>query len=153
CSLRSRKLARSEWGIDWQAQRETSMRKLLLGGVVLGALIAPPALAADMAVKAPPPVPVWTWTGCYIGVNAGVVWDRARYYNVQPNTIGFGQALGAFNPAAAPQYAAGLSNELTNTGFTGGGQIGCNYQFQTAVFGWESDFQYTGLDNTFTASL
>ena len=45
--------------------------------------------------------------------------------------------------------AAGLSNltqvgtqPFKNNGWTGGGQIGFNYQYQWAVFGLEADFQY-----------
>ena len=35
------------------------------------------AYAADMAVKAPPPVvPVDMWTGGYVGLNAGYGWGR-----------------------------------------------------------------------------
>src|SRR5215471_20395419 len=53
------------------------MKKLFLGSVALVALGlgAPAAFAADRAVPAyappPPPVPAYTWTGCYIGANAG----------------------------------------------------------------------------------
>jgi opacity protein-like surface antigen len=37
------------------------------------ALIGTPAFAADMAVKAPPPppAPVYSWTGWYVGGNIG----------------------------------------------------------------------------------
>lgn len=52
------------------------MRKLLLSGVVLAALAAGPATAADMgtpAYKAPPPPapPVYNWTGFYVGGGFG----------------------------------------------------------------------------------
>ena len=48
------------------------MKKLATAIAVI-ALIATPAFAADMAVKAPPPppAPVYSWTGWYAGVNAG----------------------------------------------------------------------------------
>jgi outer membrane immunogenic protein len=41
------------------------MKKLLLGSAGLAALIAGPAMAADMPVKAPPPAPVayYDWSG------------------------------------------------------------------------------------------
>ena len=54
------------------------MRKLLfLGAAVLG-LSIPAARAADMPIvaKAPPPPPIFSWTGCYLGVNAGGGWDH-----------------------------------------------------------------------------
>jgi opacity protein-like surface antigen len=52
--------------------KEGIMKKLLIAGATLAALIGTPALAADMALKAPPPPPPsWSWTGFYVGLNAG----------------------------------------------------------------------------------
>jgi outer membrane immunogenic protein len=41
------------------------MKKILIATAALATLIGTPALAADIALKAPPPapVPVWSWTG------------------------------------------------------------------------------------------
>ena len=58
------------------------MKKLLLTGVALSALIASPAVAADLRVRGPAPVqrapvPVavfYNWTGCYIGGHVGGLW-------------------------------------------------------------------------------
>jgi outer membrane immunogenic protein len=48
------------------------MKKVLLGGVALITLgFVGAAVAADMPVKAPPPVVVNTWTGYYVGGNIG----------------------------------------------------------------------------------
>jgi len=60
------------------------MKKLLLASVAGVALVAgAPADAADLGqrpvYKAPPvvaPVPVFTWTGCYIGAHGGFGWGR-----------------------------------------------------------------------------
>ena len=51
------------------------LRKLLLSSVTVTAMVGS-ALAADLPRRAPPPPyvpppPVFTWTGFYIGVNAG----------------------------------------------------------------------------------
>ena len=56
-----------------------SMKRFLLASVGWIALLgmAAPALAADMAVKAPPPAPlpvIYNWSGFYIGANGG--WGR-----------------------------------------------------------------------------
>jgi outer membrane immunogenic protein len=53
------------------------MKRIMIGATI-AALIATPALAADMGapvykapLPAPPPVPVATWTGCYVNAGAG----------------------------------------------------------------------------------
>jgi hypothetical protein len=55
------------------SQQEALMGKVSLATIALMPLIAAPALAADMAVKAPPPpaVAYYDWTGFYLGANAG----------------------------------------------------------------------------------
>ena len=52
------------------------MNKLFLGSMALVAVIAGPAMAADMPVKvkAPPPVVLYDWSGAYVGFNAGGTW-------------------------------------------------------------------------------
>ncbi len=51
------------------------MNKLLLSSIAALGLIPTPVFAADMGVKAPPPVapvpPVINWSGFYIGGNLG----------------------------------------------------------------------------------
>jgi outer membrane immunogenic protein len=64
------------------------MKKLLLGSMALAAVIAGPAMAADMPVKAkaPPPPVVYDWSGAYVGFNIGGAWyDVERVY---PNLLG-----------------------------------------------------------------
>jgi outer membrane immunogenic protein len=63
-----------------------------------------------MAVKAPvqaPPIPTYTWTGCYVGANLGAAWSTNRFDDR------FGRSEASY----------------TSSGFAGGGQIGCDYQF------------------------
>jgi outer membrane immunogenic protein len=52
------------------------MKKFLLGSVALAAMLAGPAMAADMPVKvkAPPPVVYYDWSGLYVGFNIGGTW-------------------------------------------------------------------------------
>ena len=99
------------------------------------------ALAADLpSRRAPAPyvaVPVFTWTGFYIGGNAGYVMTDQR------NAITTG-----LSPALEANVAAGGRPRLVNTdkeGFTGGGQVGYNYQFGSIVLGVEADAAYTDL--------
>ena len=89
------------------------MRKssLTLLAAAIG-LAASQASAADLPRKAPayipPAPPPMTWTGCYIGGNIG----------------------GAFGDlkATTPEFP-GAEISTNGSGFAGGGQIGCDYQF------------------------
>lgn len=51
------------------------MNNIMACVAAIAALIAAPALAADMAVKAPP-APVYNWTGWYAGANVGGGWGH-----------------------------------------------------------------------------
>ena len=57
------------------------MKKFFLGSMALAAVIAGPAMAADMPVKAkaPPPPVVWDWSGVYLGAHAGGAWARTNW--------------------------------------------------------------------------
>lgn len=114
-------------------------------GAAMGLSVAGAAHAADMAVKAPRPAPVlFTWTGCYVGVNAGGAWARSdREARLSPTAT-------APNPLAV-QNAQNYRFEPT--GFTGGGQIGCNYQSGNFVFGIEGDIDYLGLRSSRNVTL
>jgi outer membrane immunogenic protein len=118
------------------------MRKSL-GLVGASLLLAGPALAADLgrppAYKAPPPAPVFSWTGCYVGATAGGVHGKSDV-SWAANPPGF---------AFPGQIDAQTAGTVGATGFTGGGEVGCNYQFNPwLVFGVEGDIEYTGLNAT-----
>jgi outer membrane immunogenic protein len=117
------------------------MQKFLLGSIALVAVVAGPAMAADLPVKArvykaPPPVVVYSWTGCHIGANAGGAWQRRdNSLSVVNDPVN-----GFFNPLAIPGVAATGSGSLNSNGFTGGAQVGCDYQSANVVWGVETDF-------------
>ena len=49
------------------------MKKLFISGIALTALVASPAIAADMPVKyRPPPPPIFSWAGCTSAVTSAV---------------------------------------------------------------------------------
>jgi outer membrane immunogenic protein len=108
------------------------MKKFFLATVALSALIAAPAVAADLAVKAPvykaaPPVYVYNWTGCYVGGNVGGLWARKDWTLRQPGPS-FGQPLGSHDADS----------------WLGGVQGGCNYQFAGGwVVGIQGDYDWT----------
>ena len=138
-------------------------KKFLTASIAASAMTAS-ALAADLPSRAPPPVyapppPVMTWTGFYVGVNAGGLFAN----NNNGNT--FSATPGPCNPAfggctAVPNYsvtsatALNLAGALNNNGnnskgaLTGGGQIGFNYQIAPSfVVGVEADFQGVAGNN------
>ena len=97
----------------------------LLAAATIGLAISQ-ASAADLPRKAPvyapPPPPPMTWTGCYIGANVG----------------------GIFGSRSADFPFGSVSAD--NSGFAGGGQIGCDYQFAGGwVIGFRNMFDGTSL--------
>jgi outer membrane immunogenic protein len=110
------------------------MKKLLLAGAAFASLMAGAAHAADLprrvAPVAPAPIaaiPVFTWTGFYVGVNAG---------------YGFG---GSDTERLRIGGVRVRLNDDDRAGFVGGGQAGFNYQMGMFVLGLESDIQYADL--------
>jgi outer membrane immunogenic protein len=110
--------------------RRIKVRRLLRAATLASATltISGIAHAADLGLPAPPPpvppvyvAPVFTWTGFYIGGNLGVAWTKGDV------TDSFGDV--DFN------YGQ-------NAVFTGGGQVGANYQFNWLVVGVEADFDW-----------
>ena len=133
------------------------MKRRLLGSVALPALLASPAFAADMPVKAPPPPPaVYSWAGFYAGLNAGGAWGRSDAETSVSCGAVPGFANYFCNPAAGQANAAAVNaagtGSMSGSGFTGGGQVGFNYQIQRVVLGLEADSNYTGLSGSRTAT-
>src|SRR5208282_6545076 len=111
------------------------MKRLLIAGAALAALIGTPALAADMAApvyNAPPPAaPVWSWTGFYLGANAGGAWANH-------STFTMSDPLGSF-PFAPFSFATNSSSSAI-----GGVHGGYNYQVGPEWFAaYEADFSWT----------
>jgi outer membrane immunogenic protein len=110
------------------------MKKILLGTIGVVA-IAAPALAADLPArtyKAPPPVvmPVYDWTGFYIGANGG--WGSSRNcWDIVP-------LAGALEPDGCVSKSGGLI----------GGQVGYRWQMGQAVFGLEAQGDWADLSGS-----
>lgn len=112
------------------------MKKIALA-LLASSAFAGSAFAADMSVpvytKAPAAVPVFSWTGFYIGVNGGVGWGNTTE-DLTSLSVG----------AAAVPLTLPLSN-LGTSGFMGGAQAGFNYQIGPAVFGVEADGDWADI--------
>jgi outer membrane immunogenic protein len=110
------------------------------GAVSAGAADLPTRKEAPAPVFVPPP---FTWTGFYIGGNAGGIWNTGN------------STINAFLPAlVTPLFPGGvvLSNYFPTgrlnsgqSGFIGGGQAGYNWQTGAFVLGIETDFDGTTL--------
>jgi outer membrane immunogenic protein len=118
------------------------MKNRLLMGAAAAALTvagAVTAQAADLPTRKEAPAPIFvpppfTWTGFYIGGNAGGVW------NTGDTTVSafFPQAL--FLSSAIPARL-----NTGSSGFIGGGQAGYNWQWGAFVLGAETDFDGTSM--------
>ena len=106
-------------------------KRLLLSVAFFGAAAA----VSSSALAAPP---IYNWTGCYVGVNAGYSWGHT---SVDGNATGLA-TLGL--PTA-------FSTTLSPDGFIGGGQVGCNWQNSNAVWGTRNRF--TRVPHKKTAAL
>jgi outer membrane immunogenic protein len=99
--------------------------------VVAIGLLAVPAFAADIPVKAPyrAPLPVaaFGWTGCHIGGHVGGLWARKDWSN-----------------------AVGVSLDGHDVnGWLGGVQAGCDYQFGGGfVIGIQGEYAWANADGS-----
>ena len=107
------------------------MKRLVIAALAFGAIAAGPAVAADLSVppltplKAPPSV--YSWGGCYVGVQAGGGFMHDSY----------------IDNANDPIFHGG--------GAIAGGQLGCNYQVRELVVGVEAEGWWSGLSNKNTS--
>jgi outer membrane immunogenic protein len=126
------------------------MKKLVLGSMALAAMIAGPAMAADMPVKAPvykapPPVVLaYNWTGFYVGANVGYSWGTASndWNFFAPN--GLTGATICSTPNLGGAFCASGSDSNKLNGAIGGFQAGYNWQSGNFVAGVEVDIQLSG---------
>lgn len=117
--------------------------RLLLGAACAAAL-ATSANAADAVVEEAVIVaPDFSWTGFYIGVNAGYSWgDFDQTATLAPFAI---------IPIASFDGFSG-DYEADGDGVSGGAQAGFNWQVNNFVFGFEADIQAANIQGSVTGS-
>jgi outer membrane immunogenic protein len=117
-----------------KAMKRTSL------AVLFAVAITGSAFAADMPLKAPSaPVPVWTWSGFYLGANIGAIWNNTKE-TVQP-------AGGFLTPAFVPANPLRTdSATFDDIGLTVGTQVGYNWQVDRLVLGVETDLNFSSLN-------
>jgi outer membrane immunogenic protein len=121
--------------------------------VALAVAGAVSAQAADLPTRKEAPAPVFvpppfTWTGFYVGVNAGGVWSNGG--NASTTVLANGVPIGTISGVAAnlADVFPGSNFGGGQTGFIGGGQAGYNWQTGAFVFGVETDFDGTTLSRS-----
>jgi outer membrane immunogenic protein len=122
--------------LDIGAEMSRKNRNLLLAVALLELALGAPVLGADLSVKAPLVAP-YSWTGWYVGANAG---------------YGVGQNPGNYAFTVGPTSGNETFNAMPGGGF-GGGQAGYNYQIGSIVLGAETDLQGAGISDTRTCML
>ncbi len=95
---------------------------VLAGSAAFAADLPPPApMPRAPAVYIPAPIPVYNWTGFYVGGNLGGSWQQGSFGDPFGNTFS-------------------TNNQFTGTG---GGQVGVNYEFNSGVvIGAEAMFDW-----------
>ena len=107
------------------------MRGILSCVTTLTLMATTAAFAADLPVKVPAIPAQFSWTGCYVGGDLG----------------------GLFRGRKATDDL-GVSRTYNSSGFVGGGQIGCDYQFAPSwVLGVEGQAAWTNLKSSIASSV
>jgi outer membrane immunogenic protein len=120
-------------------------------GVVALAIGVGPTLAADLPVrtytKAPAVVApaAYDWTGFYIGAIAGGAWG-----SFDPTTTSVNNGT-YFLPTDVTQISGAGAQSIKPNGFTGGFELGYNWQSGNIVFGLEADIQSFRLSGSATS--
>ena len=111
------------------------------GAFAAVATLAGTAFAAEP--PPPPPVPVFTWTGLYLGGQIGYAWGNDNFF------------YGAFDPLTGLAFTPSVFS--SPSGVIGGAHVGFNYQIDKPtggfVLGIEGSVDGTSLSNTVAASL
>ncbi len=111
-------------------------RQFLLASAGAMAFAGSVALAADLPISPPPPpAPVFTWTGIYLGGQIGFAWGNG--------------GVGTF-AAAGPSDVFTASFDGSAQGVIGGAHVGYNYQINQWVLGLEGSVDGTSLEKTVT---
>jgi outer membrane immunogenic protein len=122
---------------------ETFLEDAMIRSLVLSSaailVAAGSALAADLPSRQapppyiPPPIPIFSWTGFYIGGQVGYAWGRdSSTLNTPIGTFGFNNGFGQ-----------------RPSGVIGGAHLGYNYQINQFLIGIEGDVDGTSLSRTF----
>jgi outer membrane immunogenic protein len=126
------------------------VKNILLAGVAVSALmIAQSGHAADKVAPGLKSVPVFSWSGCFVGAQVGWGWARHNVDQDEPSgapilSTGGGETIIGFTGRASS------SGHVDSGGGVFGGQIGCDLQL--AGGNWVVGVQGTGLSTSITGN-
>ncbi len=107
------------------------MRRLCITGLAMAAVFGGGARAADLSpasiIQPAIPISYFTFTGCFIGANAGGLWDSTDWVDRIPGDPAIGADFGS----------------RTAAGAIGGVQGSCNYQVRNWVVGLQGGYDWT----------
>lgn len=100
------------------------MKKYLLSTISALVLGSGSVFAADLIpdIKAPPPVPLFNWSGFYVGTHIGSAWGSNNWYD---------------------RFDGTFSTSYWTSGVLAGAHAGWNYQTGPVVLGVEGNLDYT----------
>jgi outer membrane immunogenic protein len=117
------------------------MKAFILSLVAVAALAgSSSSFAADMPLKAPPPPPIYDWSGTYIGINGGWSWAQSRQRDDIFSAIFPG--VGLFD-----------TGQYNQRGGLVGGTWGGNWQTGHIVAGFETDLDWANITGTSAPTL
>jgi len=135
--------------------------RTFFAALLAGTALASPALAADLAVKAPAVqfagIPV-DWSGVYVGLEGGYGWGKQKFDDVSIG--GFGGAgnidnilNGVGNGVLFPQFSGlSIGDSIKQNGGLFGGFAGVQKQMGSWVLGLEADFDAAWIKGSSAAS-
>ncbi len=120
-----------------------------VGSIAAALFDAPAPLAADVA----PPPAARSWSGCYVGANAGFTRADVDATDAPFRDGPFGGSGISWNTAGAPYETIGTDD----AGISGGLEAGCDYQVDLGgtafVLGGVADFSLMNLGATGTSAI
>lgn len=112
-----------------------TLRQLVRAASAIALLTTTSAIAADLPVKASPPLAAPLWTAFYIGAHGG--WGQGRSRLEDPSLVSFGPA---------PVY-------MDSRGALAGFQTGADWQFGNVVIGGEIDASWASISGNTPGNL
>jgi outer membrane immunogenic protein len=101
--------------------------------------------AAPIYPKAPAYVSAPSWTGFYIGANAGGHWSSDQNADIF--------TAPGFNPINPATINNTLPTSLSSSGFEGGVHAGYNWQMSSLVLGVEADYDWLSRSKSITTPV